>query len=45
MIYAYAANIDNLENLQKGIDKVVQIHVDRKILPEHYTLGLMKYYY
>jgi len=36
MVYAYAANIDHLENLQKGIDKVAQIHVDTKILPEHY---------
>lgn len=36
MVYAYAANIDKLENLQKGIEKVAQIHVDTKILPEHY---------
>jgi len=36
MVYAYAANIDKLENLQKGINKVAQIHVDTKILPEHY---------
>ena len=36
MVYAYAANIDNLGALQKGIDKVAQIHVDTKILPEHY---------
>jgi len=36
MVYAYAANIDNLESLQKGIDKVAQIHVDTSILPEHY---------
>jgi len=36
MVYAYAANIDKLESLQKGIDKVAQIHVDTKILPEHY---------
>lgn len=36
MVYAYAANIDKLENLQKGIAKVAQIHVDTKILPEHY---------
>ena len=36
MVYAYAANIDKLENLQKGIEKVAQIHVDVKILPEHY---------
>jgi len=36
MVYAYAANIDKLENLQKGIDKVAKIHVDTNILPEHY---------
>jgi len=36
MVYAYAANIDNLPALQKGIDKVAQIHVDVNILPEHY---------
>jgi len=36
MVYAYAANIDKLENLQAGIAKVAQIHVDTKILPEHY---------
>ncbi|HIC79060.1 MAG TPA: hypothetical protein EYP02_07725, partial [Sulfurovum sp.] len=36
MVYAYAANIDNLGALQSGIDKVVQIHVDVKLLPKHY---------
>jgi nitric oxide dioxygenase len=36
MVYAYAANIDNLESIQKGIDKVAQIHVDTHVLPEHY---------
>jgi len=36
MVYAYAENIDNLPALQKGIDKVAQIHVDVNILPEHY---------
>lgn len=36
MVYAYAANIDNLGALQSGIDKVAQIHVDVKILPKHY---------
>ena len=36
MVYAYAANIDNLGALQKGIDKVANIHVTAKILPEHY---------
>jgi len=37
MVYAYAANIDKLENLQKGIEKVAQIHVETNILPEHYA--------
>ncbi len=36
MVYAYAANIDNLGSLQKGIDKVAKIHVAANILPEHY---------
>ena len=36
MVYAYAANIDQLGSLQKGIDKVASIHVQTKILPEHY---------
>jgi len=36
MVYAYAANIDNLESLQTGIDKVAQIHVNVNILPKHY---------
>ena len=36
MVYAYAANIDKLDSLQKGIDKVATIHVAVKILPKHY---------
>ena len=36
MVYAYAANIDNLDKLTKGINNVAQIHVDVNILPEHY---------
>jgi len=36
MVYAYAANIDQLDKLQSGIEKVAQIHVDVKVLPEHY---------
>jgi len=36
MVYAYAANIDNLDSLQKGIDKVAYIHVNVNILPKHY---------
>jgi len=36
MVYAYAANIDNLESLQKGIEKVTHIHVEKQVLPQHY---------
>jgi len=36
MVYAYAANIDNLDSLQSGIEKVAQIHVNANILPKHY---------
>lgn len=36
MVYAYAANIDNLGALQKGIEKVGKIHVGVNILPKHY---------
>ncbi|CAA6802410.1 MAG: Flavohemoprotein (Hemoglobin-like protein) (Flavohemoglobin) (Nitric oxide dioxygenase) (EC [uncultured Sulfurovum sp.] len=36
MVYAYAANIDNLGSLQKGIDNVAHIHVNTQVLPEHY---------
>ena len=36
MVYAYAANIDKLDQLTKGIDKVANIHVKTNILPEHY---------
>lgn len=38
MVYAYAANIDKLDTLQSGIDKVAQIHVDVNILPKHYPM-------
>jgi len=37
MVYAYAANIDNLGSLQKGVDKVAKIHVDTNVLPQHYA--------
>lgn len=36
MVYAYASHIDKLDNLETGINKVVQIHVDTHVLPEHY---------
>ncbi|MCH9813672.1 MAG: hypothetical protein K0U47_06975 [Epsilonproteobacteria bacterium] len=35
-IYAYAANIDKLENLKKGIDTMALAHVKTNIKPEHY---------
>ncbi|MDF1879961.1 hypothetical protein JHD50_01375 [Sulfurimonas sp. MAG313] len=36
MVYAYAANIDNLGALGKGVEKVANIHVNIGVLPEHY---------
>ncbi len=36
MVYAYAANIDKLDTLQSGIDKVAHIHVKVNLLPKHY---------
>jgi len=36
MVYAYAANIDQLDKLKEGIEKVAHIHVETKVLPEHY---------
>lgn len=36
MVYAYAANIDNLGALGKGVEKVTNIHVKVDILPKHY---------
>ena len=37
-VYAYAANIDNLGALGKGIETIAQAHVKTKIKPEHYPL-------
>lgn len=36
MVYAYAANIDNLAVLGKGVEKVANIHANVDIKPEHY---------
>ncbi|PHS56181.1 MAG: hypothetical protein COB17_09870 [Sulfurimonas sp.] len=36
MVYAYAENIDKLEVLGKGIEKVAHLHVNTKIEPKHY---------
>ncbi|MBL4730594.1 MAG: hypothetical protein JKY28_04375 [Sulfurimonas sp.] len=35
-VYAYAANIDQLHKLSKGIDTMTMSHVKTNILPEHY---------
>ena len=37
-VYAYAANIDKLENLSKGIETITSAQVKTSILPEHYPL-------
>ncbi|HQR74041.1 MAG TPA: globin domain-containing protein [Sulfurovum sp.] len=37
-VYAYAANIDQLENLGKGIEKMASVHVKTHVLPEHYPM-------
>jgi hemoglobin-like flavoprotein len=37
-VYAYAANIDNLGALGKGIETIAHAHVKTKIKPEHYPL-------
>lgn len=35
-VYAYAANIDNLDNLQKGVNTMALAHVKTNIQPQHY---------
>jgi len=37
-IYAYASNIDKLDNLQKGLETMVKAHVKTNIKPEHYPM-------
>jgi len=37
-VYAYAANIDKLENLSKGIEQMATVHVETKVKPEHYPM-------
>ncbi len=37
-VYAYAANIDNLGALGKGIETMAQAHVKTAVKPEHYPL-------
>jgi nitric oxide dioxygenase len=37
-VYAYAANIDKLENLSKGIEQMAAVHVKTKVMPEHYPM-------
>lgn len=37
-VYAYAENIDQLENLSKSIEQISAVHVKAHILPEHYPM-------
>ena len=37
-VYAYAANIDQLEKLGKGIETIVNVHIKTKVQPEHYPI-------
>ncbi|MFT5659525.1 MAG: hemoglobin-like flavoprotein [Sulfurimonas sp.] len=37
-VYAYAANIDNLGALKKGIETMASVHVEKKIQASHYPL-------
>ena len=37
-VYAYAENIDKLENLGKGIEKMASVHVKTNVKPEHYPM-------
>lgn len=37
-VYAYAANIDKLENLGKGIEQMATVHVNTNVQPEHYPM-------
>ena len=37
-VYAYAANIDKLENLSAGIEKMAMVHVKTDVKPEHYPM-------
>lgn len=37
-VYAYAANIDKLENLKAGIETMAVAHVKTNVKPEHYPI-------
>ena len=37
-VYAYAQNIDKLENLSKGIEQMAMVHVKTNVKPEHYPM-------
>ena len=37
-MYAYAENIDKLENLSKGIEQMDTVNVKTKVKPEHYPM-------
>lgn len=37
-VYAYAANIDQLDKLSAGIEKMANAHVRTNVKPEHYPM-------
>ncbi len=37
-IIAYSSNVDNLEALDKAIEKMVKKHVETEVQPEHYPM-------
>jgi len=37
-VYAYAANIDKLENLSGGIETMALAHIKTNVKPEHYPM-------
>ena len=37
-VYAYAANIDQLDKLAKGIETMVSAHIKTNVKPEHYPI-------
>ncbi len=37
-VSAYAANIDNLDALEKAVEKMASTHVRAKVRPEHYPI-------
>ena len=37
-VYAYASQIDELEKLSKGVEKIAQVHAQTNIIPEMYPV-------